>query len=185
MTAGQHAQHKMTLKPKELYEIKPFLSKLILYLYYHCACAGEEQIKGLCLEEKHCGVGQKRTATHYQKQSYDALSFKGIWLKYNLRGLGKLKICCYKETDVRVITCSNRNKSHRATQTEATKGCAQSRCIQRGKAATETIYTLGNLSVTRGVRLRGIHCPQRQIFSARDKVKGTPGPRQANDCSQR
>lgn len=86
---------------------------------------------------------------------------------------------------MRVITCSNRKKTHRVTQTEATKGCSQSSCIERGKAAMETIYTQGNLSVTREVRLRGIHCPQRQIFSVRDKVKGTPGPRQANDCSQR
>lgn len=65
MTAGQHARHKVTLKPKELYEMKPFLSKRILYLYYHCACAGEEQIKGLCLEGKRYSVEQKQTATQY------------------------------------------------------------------------------------------------------------------------
>lgn len=45
--------------------MKPFLSKRILYLYYHSACAGEEQIKGLCLEGKHYSVEQKQTATQY------------------------------------------------------------------------------------------------------------------------
>ncbi len=57
--------------------------------------------------------------------------------------------------------------------------------VETGKAALKTMYTMANLSVTRAARLHGIHCPQMQIFSARDKVKGPLGPRQANDGSQR